>query len=100
MFVRQWHYPLLTQRNALADCLAGGFRIGRHHPGRRCGGSLLAAGLAGFLAVALFAPDRNEQLIQDLPVLQNLDEYCQIDSIEFLQMLNQQGLFNEENGED
>ena len=64
------------------------------------GGSLLAAGLAGFLAVALFAPDRNEQLIQDLPVLQNLDEYCQIDSIEFLQMLNQQDLFTEENGED
>lgn len=64
------------------------------------GGSLLAAGLAGFLAVALFAPDRNEELIQDLPVLQNLDEYCQIDSIEFLQMLNQQDLFTEENGED
>lgn len=62
------------------------------------GGSLLAAGLAGFLAVALFT-DRNEELIQDLPVLQNLDEYCQIDSIEFLQMLNQQGLFTEENGE-
>lgn len=64
------------------------------------GGGLLTAGLAGFLAMALLAPDPNQLLVRDLPVLENLDEYSQIDDIEFLQMLNREGLFPEENGED
>jgi anti-sigma factor RsiW len=61
------------------------------------GGSLLAAAAAGFLGVAL-RPDPNRQLIDDLPVLENLDEYRQIDDIEFLRMLQKEGVFAEEGG--
>jgi len=60
------------------------------------GGGLLGAGLAGFLAVALVTPDPNRQLLRDLPVLQNLDQYRQIDDIEFLRVLDREGLFAED----
>ena len=60
---------------------------------------MFAALAAGFLAVMLFAPDPNRQLLQDLPVLENLDEYRQIGDIEFLRMLRDQGLFAKESGE-
>ena len=68
------------------------------------GGSLLAAGLAGFLAVAYLAPDPNRQLVKDLPLLMNEDlsllvNYKQ-DDLQFLQMLSQAGLFVEENGDE
>ncbi len=60
------------------------------------GGGLLASSLAGFLAVALFWPDPNRQLIRDLPVLENLDQYSQIDDVEFLRVLQREGLFKED----
>jgi len=59
-------------------------------------GGLLAAGLAGFLTVGFLLPDPNEQLLRDLPMLLNLDQYCRFDKeagesyvedVEFLQML-------------
>jgi anti-sigma factor RsiW len=62
-------------------------------------GSLLAAGAAGFLGISL-RPDPNRQLIDDLPVLENLDEYRQVDDIEFLRSLHKQGLFAEEGGDE
>jgi len=58
-------------------------------------GGLLAASLAGFLAVDGVAPDRNRQLIEDLPVLENLDAYLEIDDIEFLRELNRQQVFSD-----
>jgi len=56
---------------------------------------VLAAGLAGFLAVFLFWPDPNQQLLRDLPVLERLDQYRQIDDFHFLELLleNQEDLF-------
>jgi len=60
------------------------------------GGSLLAAGLAGFLAVAWLRPDPDRQLIEDLPVLENLDHYRQIDDIEVLRLLAEKKMFFEE----
>jgi hypothetical protein len=57
------------------------------------GGSLLAAVAVGFLAVAVLWPDPNRQLLQDLPVLENFDEYRQVESIEFLHELRKKGLF-------
>ncbi len=56
-------------------------------------GSLAAAGLAGFLAVAMFAPNPDRQLVENLGVLENVDGYRQIDDVEFLQMLHDEGLF-------
>ncbi|MGA2058993.1 MAG: zf-HC2 domain-containing protein [Thermoguttaceae bacterium] len=62
-----------------------------------CGGGMLAAGLAGFMAFTLLAsnPNRelNKALVQDLPVLEKLDEYQQIQDIKFLRMLEVSGLF-------
>ena len=62
------------------------------------GGGLLAASLAGFLAVALLRPDPNRQLLEDLPVLMNFDEYRQIDDLQFLRALHDERLFSEEDG--
>jgi anti-sigma factor RsiW len=54
---------------------------------------LLLACLAGFAAAGLLWPNPNQQLIEDLPVLERLDEYQQIDDIEFLELLHEQGVF-------
>jgi anti-sigma factor RsiW len=64
------------------------------------GGSLLAAGLAGFLTMALLRQDPNQQLINDLPLLENFDQYRQIDDIEFLRTLQQERLFAQEEGDE
>lgn len=61
---------------------------------------LLSAGLAGFLAVWSFWPDPNQELINDLPVLERLDEYRQIDDIGFLKLLYEKQLFPAENKDD
>ena len=61
---------------------------------------LAAACLAGFVAVWGFTPDPNQQLIEDLPVLQRLDEYQQVDDIEFLLLLREQKLFTVEAEDD
>ncbi len=65
------------------------------------GGSLLAASVAGFLVVGEAVwPDPNRQLIEDLPVLENLDEYRQIEDVQFLRALHEQGVFAEEEGDE
>jgi anti-sigma factor RsiW len=63
---------------------------------------VLAAGALGFLAVWLFWPSPNDQLLRDLPVLERLDEYRQIDDVEFLELLlaQREELFPEETGDD
>jgi anti-sigma factor RsiW len=62
------------------------------------GASLMTAAAAGFLAVAMFWPSPNEQLLHDLPMLENYDEYRQIGDFQFLQLLLDEGdeLFGEE----
>jgi len=62
------------------------------------GAGLLTAAAAGFLAAALLRPNPNQQLLRDLPVLENLDQYRQVDDIEFLWLLDKSGLFSEEAG--
>ena len=58
---------------------------------------LLAAAAAGFLAFAMHDPDR--ELLQNLPLLENLDEYRQVGSIEFLHKLRDEKLFSKDNVE-
>lgn len=69
----------------------------RHWLGGTAG--LLAAGAAGFLAAVWLWPDPNEQLLRDLPVIEHLDQYRQIDDIEFLRLLHEEGLFAQEDGD-
>jgi len=59
-----------------------------------------AAALAGYLAAAAWTPDPNRVLLEDLPVIEDLDEYRQIDDIEFLRLLHKEGLFTQEAGDE
>ncbi|MHB8898638.1 MAG: anti-sigma factor family protein [Thermoguttaceae bacterium] len=61
---------------------------------------LLTACVGGFLAVWSFWPDPNQELLNDLPVLERLDEYRQIDDIGFLKLLHEEQLFPQENKDD
>ena len=53
-----------------------------------------AAAATGFAAVALFVPNPNRQLLDDLPVLERFDEYRHVESVEFLRLLRDKGLFS------
>ena len=56
----------------------------------------LAAAAIGFSATVALAPDPNETLLKDLPVIENVERYLYADSIEFLQKLHEEGLFHDE----
>ena len=60
----------------------------------------LAAGVAGFLVVTALAPNPNRQLLSDLPLLEHLDEYRQVDNLDYLRLLAREKRFNEERGEE
>ncbi len=59
--------------------------------------SLLAAAVVGFLAVALVLPNPNREVLEDLPVLENLDELERVfnkdEDIRFLKLLQENRLF-------
>jgi hypothetical protein len=57
------------------------------------GAGILATVAAGFFTVYSVLPNPARQLLQDLPVLENLDEYRQIDDIKFLRLMKEKGLF-------
>ena len=59
----------------------------------------LAAGVAGFFIGHSLWPDPNRQLLEDLNVIQNFDQYYQADNIEFLRLLDSQGLFADPEGD-
>jgi anti-sigma factor RsiW len=59
-------------------------------------GGILAAATLGYAALAALAPDPNRRLVEDLPVLEHLDEYRQVNDIEFLKLLQKNGLFEKE----
>lgn len=62
------------------------------------GGGALALGAAAIAFLLTQAnitrPDR--ELAQDLPVIERLDQYRYVDSVEFLERLEKEGLFNSE----
>lgn len=57
--------------------------------------TLLAAGL-GYYAMHRRVEQPNEQLVRDLPLLENLDLYYHADSVEFLEQLEKAGLFGDD----
>jgi len=59
-----------------------------------------ASVLAGYLTVATIVSRPNNQLIEDLPVIEDLDAYRHAESIDFLQSLAENGLFLVEDAED
>jgi anti-sigma factor RsiW len=68
----------------------------RRRTALRAAAGLIAAAAAGFLIVATLAPDPNSRLLQDLPILENFDQYRQVDSVDFLRALNKNNLFPED----
>lgn len=58
-----------------------------------------AAACVGYFLVAGFVSRPNDQLVKDLPLLENVDLYRHTDSLEFLKKLDREGLFSQE-GED
>ena len=57
---------------------------------------LLAAAVAGFAIGHSLWPNTNEKLLEDLPVLQNFELYYQVDNLQFLELLDREGVFVEE----
>lgn len=56
------------------------------------GAGILSAVVVGFFAVFLAMPNANRQLLEDLPLIENLDEYREVDDISFLRLMKEKGL--------
>lgn len=59
------------------------------------GGLLVAAGM-GLVAAAMIRPDPDRELLEQLPVIENLDYYAAVDDVEFLRLLLEAELFTDE----
>ncbi len=59
-------------------------------------GGVAAAFLVGYALVYSVAQRHNSRLLRDLPVIENIDEYRYAESLEFLRMLDREGLFVED----
>jgi hypothetical protein len=57
--------------------------------------SMAAALLVGFAIGSQVWPDPNQKLLADLPVLENLDLYYQVDDVEFLRLLDREHVFED-----
>jgi anti-sigma factor RsiW len=62
--------------------------------------AVVAATVAGFWLGDKIWPNTNRQLLADLPVIENFDRYRVAGSIEFLTLLEDAHLFDEEAGDD
>jgi anti-sigma factor RsiW len=59
-------------------------------------GAFLTAGIAGFIAVGVYSDRENKKLLKDLPVVENLDQYRQVEDINFLRALRDKNLLPHE----
>lgn len=62
--------------------------------------AIAAATLLGFGVGVRAWPNKNRQLLRDLPVIENFERYRHVESMEFLQMLKDARLFDEEAADD
>jgi len=60
------------------------------------GGGATVTTLLGFFLVFWYVSQPNRQLVEDLPVIEYVDAYRNAESLEFLQTLDQEGIFAEE----
>jgi hypothetical protein len=56
----------------------------------------LAAAMIGFAAFMFAFPDPNADLLAELPLVENLDAYDAVDSVDFIRQLNAAGVFGDE----
>ena len=57
-------------------------------------GALAASGVIGFLAAWQWYPNPYQKMLAELPLLRQLDVYAEVETIEFLEGLNREGLFD------
>lgn len=57
------------------------------------GTSLIAAALVGFWLASTRLARPNRELLQDLPVIENLEAFQQVENVDFLRALENEGLF-------
>jgi hypothetical protein len=57
------------------------------------GAVALVAALSAYIVVDRELNEENRELVRDLPVIERLDEYRNIESVEFLERLHKEGLF-------
>lgn len=57
------------------------------------GGLALVAAVAAFVVVDRRLNSDNRALVRDLPVIERIDEYSSVESVEFLKRLQKEGLF-------
>lgn len=62
--------------------------------------AVVACGLVGFLATRGWQLRRERQTLEDIPVIQRMDQYGHLDSVQFLEALANSGLFEAEATED
>lgn len=79
----------LVERRASTETLRWLLRAGA------AAGVMIAASL-GFMATRDWLDRDNRQLLQDLPVIERLDAYRELDDVEFLRQLRAGGLFTGE----
>ncbi len=58
--------------------------------------ALCVAAFFGYRTVDRIASRPNDQLVQDLPVIEKVELYRHVDSVDFLRQLEQEGLFAQE----
>ncbi len=61
--------------------------------------SMVAALAVGYALGCGTWPDPNEALLRDLPVIENIDLFYQVEDAEFLRALDREHLFEDEEGE-
>lgn len=61
---------------------------------------LTLASIVGFLGTNRWMADESQPLLDDLPVIEKLDVYTDIDSVEFLEELHSSGILAEETDND
>ena len=75
----QWWYPYLRRAGVIC-------------------GWLLCLGLSGWLGFQItrhWVPNPHDELLKDLPVIENLDQYQDVREIEFLNLLKQSSVFDD-----
>jgi anti-sigma factor RsiW len=63
------------------------------------GVALCAAGMIGFQITNRLIPDESRLLVEELPIIENIDNYREVGDVEFLRQLKSSRVFQEESSD-
>jgi anti-sigma factor RsiW len=55
--------------------------------------AMAVCGGVGYLATSVWYPNPHREMLEELPLIRQLDVYGEVESIEFLEQLNREGVF-------